>query len=223
MIKLFRVALICCFSFVHTNSFASANTYINEVERLIAITDKTYTVVVSQYEQTFSYWTGINRMMVRVIDIKTNQVMSQVLLSSVQIDRDMEKPYDSSFSLLKDESPALKNIPLKPQTLYNNLEYPKYRFNLDSRGVYINKNGRQDVLSYDIVESRFSSASFNLGRPLDVDYNLALDIEANDTEFTGWYKTQVNGKPHYFFVLKIGLQNDDTGSLEYVFSIPNPL
>ncbi|MBX2836432.1 MAG: hypothetical protein KTR35_06230 [Gammaproteobacteria bacterium] len=220
---IFRIALVFCLTIAHTKSIASANTFINEVERLVAISDKTYTVIVSQYEQTYSYWTGISRMMVRVVDINTNKIISQVLLSSVQIDRAMEKPYASSFSLLEDELPALKNIPLNLQSLYNNLEYPKYRFNIDSRGVYLNKNGRTDVLDYDTVERRFSSAGADLDHPIDVNYKLALDIEADDTEFTGWYKTEVDGRQRYFFVLKIGLQNDDTGSLEYVFSIPNPL
>ena len=221
MPKIYVIFLATCLSIVSSTSFASANTYITEVERLAAVSDETYTVIVSQYEQTYSYWAGISRLLVRIIDINTNEVISQVVLSSVQLDTDMEEPYDTGISLKEGESPAFENLLIKPQLLYNNLEYPKYRFNIDKRGVYLNKNGRQDLLDYEVVESRFAKAGSDLNHQIDSDYNLNREIVANNVEFKGWYKSQLNDNQLYFFVLKIGLYDDDTGSLEYVFSIPN--
>lgn len=209
-----------CLALNSSTLLASANTFVTEVERLVAVSDETYTVIVNQYEQTYSYWTGINRLIVRVIDIETNQIASQVLLSSIQLDRSKEKPYEITASLKDDESQAFENLLIKPQLLYANLEYPKYRFHIDKSGVFINKNGRQDILDYKLVENRFSQAGFELKYPIDAEYDLALDIESNNVAFTGWYKATVKGKKRYFFVLKIGLHQDDTGSLEYVFSIP---
>lgn len=220
MTKICGFVLIICLTLVNSNLYASANTFIREVERLVAVSDKTYTVLVSQYEQTFSYLTGINRLIVRVININTNEVISQVLLSSVRLDKAMEEPYETSISLTEGESPAFEGLLVHPQLLYNNLEYPKYRFSIDKKGVYINKNGRQDVLDYEVVESRFANAGSDLNHPIDAIYNLDREIESENLEFKGWYKTQLNGEQRYFFVLKIGLYEDDTGSLEYVFSIP---
>jgi len=221
--RISRLLLILCICATLANTYvlASANTSIREVERLVAISDDTYTVMVSQYEQTYSYWTGINRLIVRVIDINTNEIISQVLLSSVQLDTAMEVPYEISISLQEGESPAFKSLLLKPQLLYNNLEYPKYRFYIDERGVYLNKNGRQDVLDYKVVESRFAKAGSDLNQPIDADYSLRRNMESMNLEFTGWYKSSLNGKQRYFFVLKVGFYDDDTGSLEYVFSIPD--
>lgn len=219
--KVYEFALIFSLSLVNSNVFASANTFIREVERLIAVSDETYTVIVSQYEQTYSYWRSINRSIVRVIDINTNEVIAQVVLSSVQVDTDMEEPYETSISLAEGESPAFENLLIKPQLLYSNLEYPKYRFNIDREGVFLNNIGRQDLLDYEVVENRFANAGSDLDHPIDADYNLDLDIKSKNLEFKGWYKTQLNGKQRYFFVLKLGLYNDDTGSLEYVFSIPD--
>lgn len=221
MTKTYGFVLIICLTLANSNLFASANTSIREVERLVAVSDETYTVMVNQYEQTYSYWTGINRLIVRVIDINTNEIISQVLLSSVQLDTAMEEPYEISISLKGGESPAFESLLVKPQLLYNNLEYPKYRFNIDKRGVYLNKNGRQDILEYEVVESRFAKAGSDLNHPIDANYNLDRDIESKNLEFKGWYKIQISGKQRYFFVLKMGLYDDDTGSLEYVFSIPN--
>lgn len=218
--KISKFALAVYLAFTSSNSFSSANTFITEVERLIAISDRTYTVIVSQYEQTYSYWTGIDRLIVRVIDINTNEVISQVLLSSVQLDRSMEEPYETTVSQKKDESQAFENELIKPQLLYNNLEYPKYRFDFDEQGVFINKNGRQHILDYEVVERRFAAAVSNLNQPIDAGYNLDLGIRPDNLEFTGWYKSEFNDKQYYLFVLKIGLFDDDTGSLEYVFSIP---
>ncbi len=202
------------------NAIASANTSINEVERLIAFSDKTYTVIVSHYEQTYSYWTGIHKLIARVVDISTNTVISEVVLSSIVVNTSMQEPFESSFSLSDDEQ-VFSDVLVPPQRLYKNLEFPKYRFHIDRHGVYIEKNGRQDLLDFSVVASRFANASKILDRPVDATYDLEQRINSNDVEFTGWYKSEYQNQSYSFFVLKVGIHEDDTGSLEYVFSIPN--
>lgn len=221
MIRHYRYLLIVCACLISSNVTGSANSFIRETERLIALSDATYTVVVNQYEQTYSYWTGIHRLIVRVIDVTTNELISEVLISSTQADRAMEEPYETTYSLMTEESQAMKNILVEPQTLYNNLSSPKYQFRIDSKGVYLEKNGRQDVLDYSVVQSRFSEAGTNLSHPIDARFDLDQYVNTSDYEFTGWYKSTAGGKQHFIFVLKIGRIDDDTGGFEYVFKIPD--
>lgn len=221
MIRKYKFLLAVMACLIWSNAIGSANTFIRETERLIALSDTTYTVIVKQYEQTYSYWTGINRLIIRVIDINTNKIISEILLSSTQADTAMEKPYETTYSLIDEESQAIGNMALLPQTLYENLMYPKYRFRIDSKGVYIEKNGRQNVLEFSVVSSRFSNESSKSRRSLDSKFDLKEYVDSNNYEFTGWYKENVDGKLYFFFALKLGLVDDDTGGLEYVFSIPN--
>jgi len=192
-------------------AYASANNFIREVERLVAISEKTYTVIVNQYEQTYSYWTGKNRLIIRVLNIENNELISETLLTSVQIDQSMEEPYTRSYSQLPDEPQSIGNVLLEPQALYKNLQYPKYRFHIDENGVFINKNGRQRVLSLSDLETRFS----------DLGVNLLQEIDSNNIEFTGWYKVDLQGENRFFLVINTSRVYDDTGGYEYVFSIPN--
>lgn len=209
--KYCRFLVILYVTLVCGNASASANNFIRETERLIATSDKTYTVVVNQYEQTYSYWTGLNRLLVRVIDSGTNELISEVLLSSVQIDSEMEEPYENSYSKLADELQAFGELLLQPQALYKNLEYPKYRFHIDKLGVYINNDGRQDLLDLSVIESRYAKVGVNISQELD----------ASNLEFTGWYKTKLRGSERFYVVLQSGRHDDDTGGYEYVFRIPN--
>jgi len=220
--KYYQYFVIVFLTLLSLKLSASANTFIRETERLVALSDKTYTVIVSQYEQTFSYWSGKHRLLIRVIDLSTNALISEVLLSSVQADRSSEEPFDTSFSLLSDEDQAMENSLIQPQVLFKNLQYPKYRFYIDKKGVYIKKEGRQDILDFSVIESRFSNAGSNIKGGIDAYWRFDLNqvIESNDLEFTGWYKSIFNEQALYFLVLKNGRHDDDTGSLEYVFSIP---
>ena len=211
MINKCKFLFVICLSLISSNSAASANNFIRETERLIALSDKTYTVVVNQYEQTSSYWSGINRLIIRVLDISTNQLISEALISSTRADTAMEKPFETTYSLIAEAPQAINNVLIPPQALYENLNYPIYRFHIDSKGVYINKAGRQDILDYSVIRSRFSKAHFDLDQA----------INSNDLEFNGWYKASIGKTQRFFFVLKLGRVDDDTGGLEYVFSIPN--
>lgn len=219
--KILGAVMLVILILISPRSLASANTFIQETERLIALSDKTYTVVVNQYQQTYSYWTGISRLLVRVIDIDSNQLISEVVLSSVQVDRAMDEPFDHTYRVL-DEPQSFGGLLVKPQSLYNNLEYPKYRFQLDDKGAYLNKNGRQNLLEYKSLDSRFSNVGSNVDNQLDTNSGSKLRdaLGSSDFEFTGWYKPVYQGRQYYFLVLKIGRFDDDTGGLEYVFSVP---
>lgn len=219
--KYIVVLLILFNGVLSSTANASANTFLRETERLIALSDQTYTVVVSQYEQTFSYSTGINRFMVRVLDIKSNKLVSEVVLSSTRVDTASQSPFEKSYSLMADETVAIPDVLIQPQTLLDNQSFPKYIFRIDSTGVFIVNEERKNILPFSVVQSRFSEAGSALEKSFDANFNLQQRIDANDVEFTGWYKTRVGEKLHYFFVLKLGRHNDDTGGLEYVFSIPN--
>lgn len=212
--------LVIFFCLVCADLSASANTFIRETERLVSYSDNTYTVIASQYEQTYSYLTGINRLFVRVIDMSTNELLSETLLGSTQVSRASEKPYAATYKSLPDEAQSMQKILLEPQILFDNRQQPTYPFRIDELGVFLEKNGRHDVLAWSTVESRFSAAGSGIDRKLDSRFDLAQALATDNLEFTGWYKVKVEDAQRYFIILKVGRFDDDTGGLEYVFSIP---
>jgi len=219
-VKKYGHLLVIGFCLVCSDLSASANTFIRETERLVSYSNNTYTVMATQYEQTYSYLTGINRLYVRVIDRSTNELLSETLLGSTQVSRAPEKPFTATYTPLPDEAQSMQNILLEPQILFDNRQQPTYPFHVDEHGVFLEKNGRHDVLALSTVESRFSAAGSGIDRKLDSRFDLAQALATDNLEFTGWYKVKGEDTQHYFIVLKLGRFDDDTGGLEYVFSIP---
>lgn len=189
------------------SAYSSANRYLHEKETLVALSDITYTVIAEQYEQTSSYTTSYQRLLIRVLRIDDNSMLSEVALTGFQVDREIDEPHNMRYSLLENEKTVFSDIVAKPQTVIkNNINSSSHsEIRVDGKKAYVSVSTLKKDLELDLLKVRFP--------------NILTDYESKDLEITGWYSVEYSGQKKYFIVLKNGLCNCDLDSFEYVFSV----
>jgi len=205
--KFLRFSLVFLFFLNSHVAYGSANNFVWESERLIAYSDSNYTVLATQYEQTHIYSTSKQRLYLRVLDSATNQKLSEILISSMLVDRGEEKPIVESYLPIQDEGALIHDLLEKPQILLDSKQIPKHKFKIDSDGVFIQTDEKQRVLDMNHITARFGE--------------IAQSLVNDDIEFTGWYKARYGVNFKYFVLIKVGLCGCDLDSFEYVISIPD--